>query len=196
MKSTETDIKRTDVFWGEMAPCEHLVQIYRDDAVFLDALEGFVHGGIRAGDSVIVIATPQHREALENRLDSRGIDLAVAAQRDHYIALDADDTLAMFMVDGIPSDFHFQNLVNGLIERATRDGRNVRAFGEMVALLWAKGNAHATIKLEYLWHRFCQEKALCLFCAYPKTGFTHDVTLDLDSAMQQIVAAHSKIIDG
>jgi len=40
----------SEVFWGEIAPCEHLVQIYDNDGAFLDSLEGFVAGGLRAGD--------------------------------------------------------------------------------------------------------------------------------------------------
>ena len=52
-----------DVFWGELSPCEHLVQIYERDEVFLDALEGFVAGGVRSGEAVIVIATDSHRQA-------------------------------------------------------------------------------------------------------------------------------------
>jgi hypothetical protein len=31
---------RPDVFWGEITPCEHSVQIYDDDAVFLDRWKG------------------------------------------------------------------------------------------------------------------------------------------------------------
>lgn len=26
----------SEVFWGAISPCEHLVQIYQDDGVFLD----------------------------------------------------------------------------------------------------------------------------------------------------------------
>jgi hypothetical protein len=38
---------RFEVFWGEIAPCDHLVQIYEQEAAFMDSLEGFVGGGIR-----------------------------------------------------------------------------------------------------------------------------------------------------
>jgi hypothetical protein len=56
------------IFWGEIAPCEHLVQIYADQGVFLDSLEGFVSGGLLAGEGVIVIGTRAHLIALEQRL--------------------------------------------------------------------------------------------------------------------------------
>ena len=51
---------RTGAFWGELAPNDHSVQIYRDDLAFMDALEGYVGSGLRANDSVIVIATAAH----------------------------------------------------------------------------------------------------------------------------------------
>ena len=45
----------SEVFWGEIAPCEHLVQIYEESGVFLDSLEGIRRGRAagrrwRAGD--------------------------------------------------------------------------------------------------------------------------------------------------
>jgi hypothetical protein len=49
---------RPDVFWGEITPCEHSVQIYDDDAVFLDALEGFIAGGLRKGDAGLARIKP------------------------------------------------------------------------------------------------------------------------------------------
>jgi len=44
----ETDISNewqqstSHVFWGEIAPSDHLVQIYENDDVILDSLQGFV----------------------------------------------------------------------------------------------------------------------------------------------------------
>ena len=54
---------------------EHLLQIYDSERVFLDTLEGFVSGGLRAGDGVIVVATEAHTEGLESRLLASGLDL-------------------------------------------------------------------------------------------------------------------------
>ena len=63
------------VFWAEMAPCEHVVQIYGEDDVFLDALEGYIAGALRAQESAIVIGTVLHLHGLEGRLRRQGIDL-------------------------------------------------------------------------------------------------------------------------
>jgi hypothetical protein len=185
-------VREKTSFWGEIAPCEHMVQMYTQDSVFLDTLCGFVADGVRCGDGVIVIATAAHLSALEARLAGTGVDLAAARGRDQYIALDAELTLSRFIVNGWPDEEIFDPLVTGLIARAGRGGRRVRAFGEMVAILWAQGHAGATVRLEFLWHALCRREAFSLLCAYPRTGFTQDVT----ASVREICAAHSRVIAG
>lgn len=192
MSSVSNVRKPVDIFWGEIAPSEHLVQIYGNDAAFLDSLEGFVGGGLRIGDSAIVIASAEHRRALENRLVARGIDLAKARSGDQYIPLGAEETLARFMVNGWPDDERFNLVVNELLTRARKSGRRVRAFGEMVAVMWARGDQGATVRLEHLWHKLCQAEAFSLFCAYPRSGFTQDAA----ASISELCAAHSQVIDG
>ena len=178
-----------DVFWGEISPCEHFVQIYADDEVFLDTLEGFLANGLRAGDSAIVIATAAHRRALETRLTVQGLDLVGARRKDLYIDLDAEECLDRFIVDGWPDDDLFVAFVSEVLERARGDGRKVRAFGEMVALLWARGDHAATVRLEHIWHRLCEASGFSLFCAYPKVGFTENAA----ASISMLCATHSKV---
>jgi hypothetical protein len=181
-----------NVFWGEIAPRDHFVQIYEDNAVFLDTLEGFVGGGLRSGDGVIVIATPGNLQALEDRLMGQGIDIPAARSQDQYIPLEADKTLSQFMISGWPDDELFKRVVTELITRARREGRRVRAFGEMVALLWARGDQAATVRLEYLWQGLCNTEAFSLFCAYPKSGFTEDAA----ASINLLCETHSKVVGG
>ena len=125
--------------------------------VFLDSLEGFVVGGILAGDGVVVIASPAYLFSLASRLTQCGIDVPNAIQREQYLTLDAEETLAKFMINGWPDNVLFNNFVTDILRRAKAGGRRVRAFGEMVAVLWAQGNSGATVRLEHLWQRLCQE---------------------------------------
>jgi hypothetical protein len=178
------------VFWGELAPCEHVAQFYSGEEVLLDSLTSFVGGGLTAGESVILIATPGHLESLKQRLAAAGVDVEGAIERGHYIALDAENTLASFMVGDWPDKELFGKLVDRLIRRASLNDRRVRAFGEMVALLWARGQVAATVRLEYLWHQFCKSHEFALFCAYPRAGFTKTPK----ESLAEICAAHSKVI--
>lgn len=180
----------TDVFWGEITPCERVAQLYEEDAVFLDALEGYVTGGIGAGDGVIVLATPAHLTALENRLRARGVDIVAAELQDQYIAVEAEEALSKFMVNGWPEDDLFRGYIIGLVTRARKHGRGVRAFGELVALLWARGDNGATVRLEYLWHELCHTEAFSLFCAYPRIGFTQDAS----ASIKEICDVHSRVV--
>jgi len=176
--------------WGETAPSEHIAQFYENDAVLIDTLAGFVGGGLRAGESTIIIATPKHLQLLERHLVDTGVDLVSAILEDRYIALDAEATLASFMVNGWPDEQRFALLLEQLLERATVKKRRVRAFGEMVALLWARGETAATVRLEQLWQRVCDSRPLSLFCAYPKAGCTKGPQASLDD----ICSAHSRVI--
>jgi hypothetical protein len=178
----------TKIFWGEIAPCEHVVQIYENDKTFLDSLEEFVAGGIKSGDSVIVIATAGHLYALEDRLRDHGYDVGAARSETKYIPLEAEEILAKFMVEGWPDETLFKKLVMELISLG--NGRRMRAFGEMVALLWAQGHSGATVRLEHFWNSICQSEAFCVFCAYPKSGFTQDA----NDSIKNICDAHSRVI--
>jgi len=192
LNDTDWQQSNTDIFWAEIAPCDHVVHIYESDGIFLDALAGFVGGGINAGECVIVIATGAHLSALEARLKGFGIRIDTLVKDDRYIPMNAEEMLSRFMVDGWPDEGLFMDAITQLIDRAGRRNRRVRAFGEMVALLWAKGLTGATVNLEHLWNKFCGQQAFSLFCAYPRSGFTQDIKESLD----HICGCHSKMIAG
>lgn len=163
--------------------------------MFLDSVEGFVAGGLEAGDAVIVIATTPHLDTLEDRLRHRGLKVDKYCEEDRYIPVDAEETLSKFMVEGLPDEELFTQVVTQLLTRAkgTKSngrGRRVRAFGEMVAMMWGQGLTDATIQLEHLWHALCRKEAFSLFCAYPRSGFAQDA----EASIKEICAAHSRSV--
>ena len=177
-------------FWSEVASCSHVVQLYENDDALLNLLEGFVAGGISVNDSVIIIATKAHLADLNKRLSLHGLNVEALAASDQYIALDAEATLATFMVDGWPDYSLFVNMASQVFDRVRGSNRNVRAFGEMVAILWEQGNSGATVMLEHLWNAFFEKESFSLFCAYPKHTFSEDAT----NTLSNICKAHSKLI--
>lgn len=154
------------------APCGHLVQFYADHNRLLDTLEGYISAGLYSGEAVVVIATPPHLHALEARLQGRGIDLVTARNENRYLPFGAHDAMDRFMVDGRPDAGRFTAFVDETVARARGPGRKVRAFGEMVAVLWAAGQREAALQLEQLWCDACARGALALLCAYPTSGFS------------------------
>jgi hypothetical protein len=194
-----TDIKANDwsnsgikAFWGEIAPCDHCVQIYETEKCFLDTLEGFVSTGLLDGECVAVIGTATHIEALNARLMNNNFNLEALISDKQYLPLDARQVLSKFMKDGWPDEVLFLRTVEEILDVARQRNRKLRAFGEMVAILWEQGHSGATVYLENLWHRFQTKHQMSLYCAYPKSGFTQNA---MDS-IAEICKAHSKILDG
>jgi PAS domain S-box-containing protein len=149
----------------------HLVHFYEDEEVLFDVVGRFLGAGLEASDRLIVIATPEHREGFVRVLASRGADHAIAEGR--LLLLDAREMLARFMVDGRPDRARFFRVLDDALARAIggRQGVRVRAYGEMVDILWRDGNQTAAIALEELWNEAGRAHSFSLLCAYVMANF-------------------------
>lgn len=177
--------------WSGMGELDHFVQFYETDTFLLDSLVGFIGTGLESGDACIVVATGAHREALEERLESKGLDLAAARATGQYVSLDAGETLSKFMVDGSPDPYLFKEIVGGIIKRAA-DGRQfVRIYGEMVALLWAEGKQGEALSLEGFWNELHKTHSFSLLCGYPINGFCGEA---MTAPLHNVCAAHSRVV--
>ena len=174
----------------QIASVEHVVQFYDGDEVLLSSLARFVSDGLIAGESAIVIATADHIKALDDRLNRTGVNIEINRLLDHYITVVAEEALSKFMEHRWIDGYLFHELVTGLLDRARATGRPVRAFGEMVAVLWSRGQIGPTIQLERLWNRLCREYSFSLFCAYSRGAFTEEMR----ESLTEICAAHSRIV--
>jgi signal transduction histidine kinase len=174
-----------------MRESEHVVQLYETDTFLLRALSEFISTGLAAGDACIVVATLAHRSELEERLLATGLDVAAARASGQYVVLDAAETLATFMVDGSPEPDRFAEVLGRTIARAAEKRRQVRIFGEMVALLWAERQYDAALRLEAFWNDLHATYAFVLFCAYPMQGFGGEA---LAQRLTEVCATHARVI--
>jgi hypothetical protein len=149
-----------------------------------------VVGGIRAGDAVVIIATEAHIHAMHEKLRNAGFDPFQLKLKDQFIALDANQTLSQFMVNGWPDELLFRHAISEVLTKAKRYNRQVRAFGEMVVILWNQGMREQTIRLEELWNNFCETNSFALFCAYPQSCFAHGT----EHTIHDVCKAHSRMI--
>lgn len=178
------------VFWGELAPCEHVMQIYTNESVFMDTLTRFISEGLTRGEAAVLITTAAHASSLVARMKLLGVDVDATLRDGALTVLDAAGTLSRFMVDGWPDEQKFRAVIGDIIAPLRHDQRPVRVFGEMVALLWAQGHGGATVQLEHLWNDICVSEGLTLFCAYPCIGATRD----LGESLSKVCALHSQVI--
>lgn len=150
----------------------HAVQFYESEEFLYAAVAQFLAAGIDAGERLIVIATAQHSAAFIERLSELKLDAALASGQ--LLMFDARTTLSRFMVDGMPDAEKFRELLDGALREARKDAhetRRVRAYGEMVDLLWKEGNSNAAIRLEELWNEASAENSFELLCAYAMGSF-------------------------
>ena len=149
----------------------HLVQYYEREPFLYERVSDFISSGLAGRDAAILIATRAHRDGIEERLNSRGLDLPSLLAGGRYHPLDANETLDRFMIRGRPDPARFAQTIGPVLHAARGTDRLVLAFGEMVAILWADGNREAAIRLEELWNDLAKTEPFSLMCAYPISGF-------------------------
>ncbi|HET6283647.1 MAG TPA: MEDS domain-containing protein [Polyangia bacterium] len=171
----------------------HIVQFYNDDERLSKVVGDFLAAGLEAGEPVVVIATPDHRDAFQEQLRVRGFDVEGAAATGQLMMLDARATLATFMVGGQPDWDAFRRHVGGTLEKvsAANQGRRIRAYGEMVDLLWRDGQRSAAIHLEQLWNDLRRTHSFSLLCAYVMGNFYRDTDRE---QFELICRTHSHVV--
>lgn len=151
----------------------HIVQFYDREDFLASVVSDFLGAGLGAGEPAIVIATEPHREAFMKALRERGFDVPLAQQRGQLVLLDARATLSTFMVDGMPDWERYQRVIGSALEKLASAGREdrIRAYGEMVDLLWQDGNDKGALALEECWNRLAARYSFSLLCAYQMAQF-------------------------
>src|SRR2546421_9846668 len=150
----------------EPAGADHLVQVYRDERFLYEAVAEYAGTGLRRAEGVIVIATPSHRAGFMRKLEDDGIAAREAVQRGRLLMVDAAETLARVTPGGMPDWQTFHALVGGLIAKMRLEYPTVRAYGEMVDLLWQRGERDAALRLEEFWNDLLKLQTFSLLCAY------------------------------
>jgi hypothetical protein len=167
--------------WGGLlagaAPRDHIVQLYQDQQFLNRAVCRFAAAAIANGEGVILVPTIAHWDAFRPRLESEGVDVKAAEKRGQLTIVDADNLLPTFMRDGMPDSPVFLGLAANVVSQARGDGRypKVRWWGEMVNLLWERGDVAASMNLEDLFDKLAHEQDIAIFCSFLMDNFNGDV---------------------
>jgi hypothetical protein len=161
----------------------HVVAFYEEEGFLGSAVTDFLLDGVRRGETVCIIATAGHREAFAAGLAATGIDVERRRLEGRYIELDAAGTLASLRSDGALDTAAIRRQVGDWLASAAADGRRIRIYGEMVALLWDAGDLYLTLELEQLWEELTAGVAMPVLCGYPMRGFDTPETTALFHAV-------------
>ncbi|HXH06913.1 MAG TPA: MEDS domain-containing protein [Vicinamibacterales bacterium] len=171
---------------------QHFVQFYTDEHRLFRIVAGFVADGLVLGDPALVIATRPHVEGITAALAARLIDVERAGRAGDLVFMDAQVALdAIATSDGIDAE-RFTDIVGGRIERmlAGRPAAILRAYGELVDLLWKAGREETAVELEMLWNRLAQTRSFTLLCGYSMGQFYKQV-----ERYRQIGDLHTRILE-
>ena len=154
----------------------HDVHFYSSEESLVRSVVAFLTAGVRVGQPVIVIATEPHRKAFAAGLREKGLDPDEILAGRVVVWLDARETLSSFMEDKVPSRELFFATVGSVFEKVLgqRQYLVVRAFGEMVDLLFKDGNIEGAVVPEELWNELASKYKYSLLCAYSIENFLHE----------------------
>jgi hypothetical protein len=158
----EMDARTTDQLLQYPEGSDHIVQTWEDPSVLAGTVTRYLRAGLRDGEAALVVARPAHFELFKQQLPQA----RVAGRTGQLRFFDAEDTMAKFMDDGMPDWKRFHTAVGGLIAELRLQYPAVRVYGEMVDVLWQRGEREAAIRLEEYWNDLAKLQTFSLFCAY------------------------------
>jgi len=167
--------------WGGLlasaGPRDHIVQLYQDQQFLNRAVCRFAAAAISNGEGIILVPTAAHWEAFRPRLEAEGVDVPGAQSRGQLTIVDADELLPRFMHDAMPDAPVFLGLAANVITTARDGGRypRVRWWGEMVNVLWERGEVAASMNLEDQFDRLAHEHEISIFCSFVMDNFDGEV---------------------
>jgi hypothetical protein len=177
--------------WGEFlagvgsAPA-HGVEIYTRDEDLVDSVVSFFAAGIAAETPGAVIATSDHAAAITWGLGERGLDSS------RLFFLDAHQALDSIYEDGAISLSAFDRVVGGFLDLARRNGTGpIRVFGELVDLVWRRGDMASALLLERLTEEVVASQPIAVLCGYRLDVFDAELQRE---ALPAICNCHTHVL--
>ena len=176
-ESTESRQQPWDRVVADAGPSDHIVQLYQDQDFLNRAVCRFAGAALANGEGIILVPTLTHWNGIRPRLEAEGVDVEAARKRGQLTVVDAEQFLPRFMSDAMPDSAVFLGLAANVIGEARAGGRyqKVRWWGEMVNVLWERGNAAASMALEDLFDQLGKKHDVALFCSFLMDNFDGEV---------------------
>lgn len=175
------------------APQDHIVQLYQDEEFLNRAVCRFAAAAMAHGEGVILVPTAAHWDAFCPRLEAEGVDINAAQAQGQLTIVDADELLPRFMGENMPEAPVFLGLAGEVVARARDRNRypKIRWWGEMVNVLWERGNAAASMALEDLFDQLAHEQEIAIFCSFLMDNFDGEIHT---SMLPRLGQNHSHLI--
>jgi DcmR-like sensory protein len=167
----------------------HAVRFYDSEAALCRIAANFLRDGLAVGQRALVIATPRHSLGIVAELRARELDVNALKAAGTLAVHDVEETLARFVVDGVPNAERFKETATAAIDKVRGPTRaTVRVYSETVDLLWKQGRDTVAIQVEMLWNKLARSNDFSLLCGCALGNFVED------TSVQNVCRQHTHLV--
>ncbi len=172
-----TRMEAWDQLVADPRPRDHIVQLYQEKAFLNRAVCRFVGAGLANGEGIILVSTAPHWTGFHAYLEDEGVNVRAARKRGQLTVVDADELLPRFMRNAMPDPDIFPGVFENVVAEARDAGgyQKVRVWGEMVNVLWERGDVDASMNLEDQFDQLIKKHDMAIFCSFLMDNFNDDV---------------------
>lgn len=167
---------------------DHVVDFYEHEAEMSRRVAAYLAGGLEHGEAAIVVATPEHRSLFAGHLADQGVDVARCRSDGLLHEEDAEEVLSGIFAGG-PLDSQCLHATIGALLRSAARFPGIRVVGEMVDLLWARGDVIGAISLESEWDQLAKHHDFMLYCCYNAGSMHGD-----EAGLARVRDLHSEVV--
>ncbi len=162
---------------SDAGPSDHIVQLYQDEDFLNRAVCRFAGAAIANGEGIILVPTVDHWNAIRPRLEAEGVNVKAARERGQLTVVDSDECLPRFMRNSMPDSSIFLGLAADVVGKARAGVRYPKArwWGEMVNVLWERGDVAASMNLEDQFDQLAKQHDIAIFCSFLMDNFDGEV---------------------
>lgn len=178
-----------------LAGSRHTLQFHADDAHYVDAVSRLAETTLRSGAPFVLISGAAIRHGVAERLKGRGMNLALLAVREQYVAQDTEQALSEMMEGGKPDKGRLAEMIRALerVRQAvpSRAPARLTIVGDMSAELCRRGSFAAALELERIWDELTHALPFFTVCCFPTE---RGLDAELRDQLSAMCAEHSAVV--
>lgn len=172
-----------------LSPQNHICEFYSSAEARIKSLCNFIVPGIIKDEAVVVVATFENLLMLKNTLILYAIDVDEVVNSGQLVLLNAHKTLEKFIRNDHIDYMLFFNLMTQMLDELQEKFVGIRAYGEMVDVLYETKSLDLTLELEQLWSGLSLQYHFNLMCGYTAENFRGH-----HSHIKKICSSHTHLI--
>ena len=144
----------------------HFAQIHRDPGILVESVFTFLEAGLRAGNSILIVAAAEQLDRLFERLEASKFhpkSLRDAGQLGH---VDSQRIIQQFSANGASDRSILRAAIAPVVNRLQAHGRGMRVYSELGKTLWQAGDTDTAIHVEEFWNTRAESRPFALYCGY------------------------------